>query len=199
MAAAVPTRFHNLPQAAVSWNTGCSGSWTTPANWSSSNLPALADDVTINQPDPITVTLSSGTQSIHSLVDNNTLVLSAGTLAVSTTAQINGTFNLNGGTLQNATLSAGAAGNLTITSGTFSNVSLVSDLTLNAVALNTSNNLTVNSNLTLNSTGYYAFLYVIANETLSGNGTVLFNGNYSSVADPSAASAVPPLSPSPPA
>jgi hypothetical protein len=65
--------------AAVSWITGADGLWQTAANWSSDPaLPGAADDVTINQPTALTVTLSSGAPSIRSLAADEDLVINIG-------------------------------------------------------------------------------------------------------------------------
>jgi hypothetical protein len=107
------------------------GDWFVPSNWSSNaTLPGVNDDVVIDRPGLVTVTLSSSA-SIHSLVCENTLTAASLTLAadsvVNGTLTINsalnadgnldigGKFNWNGGTLSGAgklTLSQTAVGDL---------------------------------------------------------------------------------------
>jgi hypothetical protein len=54
--------------AAVSWVSGASGTWQTATNWSSNPaLPGSADDVTINQPGTLTITLATTPPAINSL------------------------------------------------------------------------------------------------------------------------------------
>src|SRR5438477_10247303 len=86
-----------ITQAApVSWVLDADGSWNTAANWSSSPaLPGATDDVTINRPlGNYLITLTSGTQSIHSLACEERLALSAGSLTLAAASQINNTLSI---------------------------------------------------------------------------------------------------------
>src|SRR4051794_9254697 len=72
--------------AQVLWTAG-SGSWSTAANWtdqsnSTHHVPGTADDVVINT--NVTVTHSSGTDTIHGLNigSTSTLQVTAGTITV---------------------------------------------------------------------------------------------------------------------
>ncbi len=56
--------------ATISWINTDSGSWSNPANWSSGVLPGPADDVVIDVPASITITHSSGSDTIQSLTGN---------------------------------------------------------------------------------------------------------------------------------
>jgi hypothetical protein len=108
--------------ASVIWNVDASGTWTTASNWSSPpSLPRPADGVTINQPDPLTVTLSSGTQSINSPTTNSTsnLTLSGGTLSLADALMINSEFVFSGATLTGSR-SPTTNGLLTWSAGTLS-------------------------------------------------------------------------------
>jgi hypothetical protein len=94
------TLEQRLALAAVAWDGGGDGtSWTDAANWSEDLLPELDDDVTIDVAGSPTITLSSGTQSIRSLVSNANLTLSGGSLQVSAASQVNGNVSLSGGAL----------------------------------------------------------------------------------------------------
>ncbi len=162
--------------ASVIWAPNASGSWTTATNWSSNPaLPGPADSVTINQPGAITVTLSSGTQSINSLTDDNILTLAGGTLAVATTLQVNGALNFTGATLQNATLSTAGSGTLGISSGTFDGVTLASNLPVNASTLTIRDGLTLSGDPTL-SLSNGSNLNINNNLTVGGTGIVEFDG-----------------------
>src|SRR5271169_6649969 len=58
--------------AAVSWTgLGDQINWTDPNNWSTQAVPGPSDDVTISIAGNPTIQLSSGTQSINSLVTTN--------------------------------------------------------------------------------------------------------------------------------
>ena len=63
----------------VSW-VADDGLWQTAANWSSNpTLPGSADDVTIDRPGTITVTLSAGNPMIRSISSQENLVIGGGT------------------------------------------------------------------------------------------------------------------------
>src|SRR5688500_6909827 len=63
----------------VSWVAG-DGLWQTPANWSSNpTLRGSSDDVTIDRPGTITVTLASGNPTIRSISSQENLVIGGGT------------------------------------------------------------------------------------------------------------------------
>jgi hypothetical protein len=97
--------------AAVNW-TGLAGDnlWTNPANWSSNPaLPGAADDVTISVAGTPTITLNSGTQTIKSLISDENLTISAGTLSIAAASTLNATTVFSGGTLS-------GTGNVTINS-----------------------------------------------------------------------------------
>jgi hypothetical protein len=158
--------------AAVTWTSPSNDSWNDPASWSSSpSLPGLADDVLISQPSPVTVTLDYGNQTVNSLTDNNTLTLTGGSLAVTTTLQVNGTFNLQGGTLQNTTVNSGLLANLNFNSGTLSNVSINGTLpqSSNSSIVNfagtTLNNVTISENFAI----LAGVVSTLNNVALSGN------------------------------
>ena len=95
---------------AVSWVGPSSGDWATASNWSSAVLPGPGDDVTIGS--GVTVTHSSGSDSVHSLTVSGSLVLSGGSLAVAATSSVSN-LTLSGGTLS-------GTGTLNITSFTWS-------------------------------------------------------------------------------
>ncbi len=139
--------------AAVSWDGGAGTfAWTDPDNWSNNQLPTAADDVTIDIPAAITVTLASGAQSVNSLTSAEGLTISAGSLSVAAASSVAGAFSLSGSgsvggagdlTLQGAsswtggsmtgtgTTIIGAAGTLALSSGT--NVVLQRSLTNNGI------------------------------------------------------------------
>jgi RHS repeat-associated protein len=132
----------------VTW-VGGSGDWGTAANWQDNTgvhrLPGSGDDVTINVAG-VTVTHSSGSDTIHSLTANDAISLTGGTLSVTTTLQDQSpnAIDLHGGTLANATVAAGtslsAAANSTLTG-----VTLGGKLSINGGVT-----VTVNQGLTFN-------------------------------------------------
>ena len=122
------TLENRLFLSAVSW-VGGTGSWNTPSNWSTNALPQPGDNVTINQPGNIQVSLS-GTASVNSIsITGDSLALSNATLSVATTftnagsvtvnplssLNISGTYTENAGAtlnLPSGALSTGVGSNL---------------------------------------------------------------------------------------
>ncbi|HEV3084276.1 MAG TPA: Ig-like domain-containing protein [Gemmataceae bacterium] len=182
-----------IAPASVQW-IGASGDWGTAANWQdtatlANRLPGAGDDALINVAG-ITVTHSTGADTVKSLTANDDFVLSGGTLSVTGNLQEqNGhAFSLSGGTLANATVKAGTVITATVFGGT------LNAITLNGILDLTSTfnvNATVTGGLTVGSGG----LVEIGNntvfsgqlnfdggsQTLGGSGTVVFgtgSGNY---------------------
>jgi hypothetical protein len=92
----------------VRWVPNASGQWTEPTNWSTGLVPGPADDACIDVPADITVTKSTGaSDSIRSLVSNEHIVLSNGSLSIAMPSVIYQTFTQSGGTLT-------GTGNLTV-------------------------------------------------------------------------------------
>lgn len=80
-----------------SFSGGVSAAWEDPANWSRGTVPTSGDDVVV--PGATTVTVSSGAQTAHSIVVNDGLILSGGSLNLAAPSTVGGTFTLSGGTL----------------------------------------------------------------------------------------------------
>jgi hypothetical protein len=66
-----------LHGATVTW-IGGSSDWDTPADWSTDALPGTNDDVVIPAGPAITVTHSTGADTVHSVQSQQALVLSGG-------------------------------------------------------------------------------------------------------------------------
>ncbi|MDA1277644.1 MAG: putative Ig domain-containing protein [Verrucomicrobia bacterium] len=143
-----------LPAATVSWINTNSGSWGTPANWSSGAVPGAADDVLITNGGTYTVTVnvnatvaslrvggSSGTQTLvipsstlilngASLLDTNCkFAFSGGTLAGSGDVTVTGTLTWTGGTMS-------GSGRTILASGSTLNMSGTGNKNLNRVLQN---------------------------------------------------------------
>jgi hypothetical protein len=102
----------------VTWISSSSGSWNTAANWSTGAVPGAGDDVVINQPGSVTVTLA-GSTSIHSLsITGDTLDVTSGTLSVAANSSNAGAIQVEPGAHVNltATYTQTAAGSLTLPS-----------------------------------------------------------------------------------
>ncbi len=88
------------PNATVLWDGGGNGtSWTDPLNWVGDALPQAGDDVVIDVPGNPTIQLVTGTQAIRSLVSQEALVLSGGTLTVANASQVNASVTFSDGAL----------------------------------------------------------------------------------------------------
>jgi hypothetical protein len=86
--------------ATVTWINPSSGNWADGSNWSTGHAPGSSDDVVIDQPG-VTVTHSSGNDTVHSLVEGSSsdIDLTGGSLAFTTTFTVNGTLEVDGGNL----------------------------------------------------------------------------------------------------
>jgi hypothetical protein len=69
-------------------------------------VPGVNDDVTISVPANPTIQITSGIQAIHSLLSDEAINISGGTLAVTTTIGISQNVTLSGGKLQGGTVTA---------------------------------------------------------------------------------------------
>lgn len=86
---------------AISWTCG-SGDWATTSCWSLGRLPAAGDDVTINRPGDIVVTHATGNDSIRSLVSEEAIEFTGGSLALNTSGEmsvVNNALRFSAGTL----------------------------------------------------------------------------------------------------
>ncbi|MFN4242745.1 MAG: beta strand repeat-containing protein [Tepidisphaerales bacterium] len=122
----------------VSWVLEGDGQWTTPANWSTGQLPGPSNDVVIDRPSGnYLVTLSSGNQSIRDLTLFERLQISSfSTLTLGGTANIHNTLTLSDGTLSGGTVVIQPGGSLVFSPFVFGNrlagVSVVGDVNLSS-------------------------------------------------------------------
>jgi hypothetical protein len=84
----------------VNWVPNADGNWSTAANWNP-GPPGPSDDVTIDVGGAIvrTITHSTNTDTIQSLMSNENLFLSGGTLSIAQASTINAGLTVSGGTL----------------------------------------------------------------------------------------------------
>src|SRR5687767_5453104 len=124
--------------AAVSWDGGGDGvNWTNNLNWSSNAVPGPNDDVTISVAANPTVLVPSGTQSIRSLVSDEAIRTTGGTIAIGTTATASQPVTLASGGLSGGTwnFSNGAGVLGTGSGGTLNNVAITGgDVVLNTAS-----------------------------------------------------------------
>ena len=79
----------------VFWNSHADGDWNTAANWTVAGsspvvhrLPGPTDDVQIQSNSDITVTISSGADSVRSLTATDKLVVSNASLSVAANSSV---------------------------------------------------------------------------------------------------------------
>jgi hypothetical protein len=168
--------------APISGINPAGGSWRVGANWSGGIVPGANDDVTIDLPGSLTITHSTGTDTIKSLTSQESLTLSGGTLTVTGTVQGSGSITMSGGTLGSATVQQLIKG--TTSGGTLNNVKLQGDVTQPVLLdLNGFNvNVGVTGDLTLDNAtarlqNWGEVFFNSAAATLGGTGTVLFADN----------------------
>jgi hypothetical protein len=192
--APVATHFSISPYS-VTWVNPKGGNWSDPANWDTGHVPGASDNVLIDVPGNVAITYDKGNTTIQSLVSDNPLTITGGTLAVTGSIQVNNTFALAGGTLSGGVIQPGTGGQgLTLTSqgGTLDGVTTAADLATSSGANGA--NAYVTNGLTLQkatvrlgnaASGPYGLLIFQGDQTLGGSGTVLFGktGNNSLFAD----------------
>jgi YD repeat-containing protein len=171
------------------WINSGGGNWGTASNWST-GLPSSVSDVVIPAlGSGITITHSTGSDTVHSVTSGTKLTLTAGTLNVTGNVQMSSgaTFILQGGTLSNATVAAGSTLTLTGSGGTLAGVTIASGATVDgtqnigsvaAYAFVTSG-LAVNGTVDLGSASgsTYGILYLQGSQALAGSGTLVFGGS----------------------
>jgi hypothetical protein len=105
--AKIVTHFTRV-QYSINWINAAGGDWDDPNNWDLRRIPGPMDDVGINVPSDVTITHSSGDDTILSLGTSDKVVLSGGTLAA---GLIDGGVTVTGGTLTNTGLGLTLNGN----------------------------------------------------------------------------------------
>lgn len=128
--------------AAVAW-TGAGGNslWHTPGNWSTNSVPSADDDVVIQVAANPTIIFNTatGSQSVKTLLVDESITFSGGSLAVIGLARASSAVTLNGGTLSGGSWDVTALG-MTIgaTQSTLADVQILGNLnftTFNSKAL----------------------------------------------------------------
>ena len=169
----------------VSW-VGQSGDWSVATNWSTGSLPGPSDDVVIPTGSSITVTHSTGSDTVNSIVCHQSFTLSGGSLSVANTFQTDHLLNLSGGTLIGATVQANNGGLAFAggSGGTLNSVTIEGVLdvgnSVNGASLVVTNGLVlIGTALVGNPTnGWYGVITFAGSQLLGGSGAVVFgNGN----------------------
>ena len=171
-----------LPSTINAWLLDGNGDWNVAANWTNQAVPTASDTVVIDRPSGVyNVTASYGTMLAGSLLSNENLLISGGSLTVSGASTLNGnteitygTVNLNGGATNNGTLSgigtlnvgtsgllnqgsinpgaAGTAGTLNVTGNVVLGTSSILNVRLGGTGAGQSDSLAVTGNVTMGGT-----------------------------------------------
>jgi hypothetical protein len=172
-------------EAATNTWVGGSGDWNTASNWSTGSVPGPNDSAVIGAGSNITVTHSSGSNTVSSVQSQQAFVLSGGTLVVSNTFLAGKTFTLAGGSLQTATVVMTNKAVLivenqnAVLNGVVVNGLLDVGNTYNTAVVTALNGLTLNGTALIGNptTGAWGQISFVGTQTLSGNATVVFGNN----------------------
>ena len=83
----------------ITWVSPNGGLWSDTNNWDPNRLPGPTDDVCIGVAADITVNHSTGIDTINSLLSEEAIIISGGSLDINNTSQVNNTFEISAGTL----------------------------------------------------------------------------------------------------
>ena len=101
--------------ATVNWVSTSSGDWNVASNWSTHAVPGSGDDVVINVSGATpSITISAGTELVHSIAASDPLSITGGSLTVTSASTISGGLSMTGGTLE----ANGAGASLAVTGTT---------------------------------------------------------------------------------
>ncbi len=159
---------------AVNWNIDTDGFWDVAANWSTGQVPASGDDVTIDRGTANPTITIRDSRTVTSITSRESLIATGGTLTVNAASQIDGsTLTLNGGNLTaNGAVTITASGMFEWQSGTISGNGLANSGTITiSAAANVSLNGRLTNSGTINHTG-------IGNLVLVGTITNDVNATY---------------------
>ena len=141
-----------IAPAMIVWGNSSGGDWDTAANWHGGVKPGPADDAVINIAVTNPITHSQNTADVIkslSVTANAPVNLGNGTLQIAGTLASDGSFTIAGGTLRNATVSAGTTITAANGGNTLSDVTFDGTLDMGSVY---GAKMTVTSGLTLNGT-----------------------------------------------
>jgi|GEM_PF-3879867 len=82
--------------AIITWIAASSGSWHTASNWSGGVVPGVSDEVTLDVPAAVTVTISASV-SVNRITSREHLQHTSGTLTVAAATVFEGAYTMSGG------------------------------------------------------------------------------------------------------
>jgi fibronectin-binding autotransporter adhesin len=166
----------------VSWAVDADGLWQSAANWSSQPLlPVASDDVTIDVAGDRLITLSSGSQSINSLIANERVDVLGSELLVTDTARFSNNLRLfAGATLTGGRYTLTSGSSMLVADGRLAGVTFSGDASLSFQ----NSRLAITNGLTLNGTFHVnggdrdsgPIAAFIGTQTVAGNATFSFDG-----------------------
>ncbi len=124
------TSNFTIVHASSIWTNPAGGFWDVASNWNTGVVPGVDDDVLIDVPGTPTITIRSGSAEVKTLRSEEAIVVSGGTLSISSASTVSGDVLLSGGELS-------GAGDLTVTgvlSWTFGTMSGTGKTTISAGA-----------------------------------------------------------------
>lgn len=161
--------------ASIYW-VGGSGDWSNPANWSENRLPGPGDDVLIDVPGLVVIVTNSVGETIVSTIRCfEDLTVTGGAFRTTSLEMVEGRLLLLGGKIIGGIITNGAGTDFLCRSGVLDGVQLGGEMDVEG-------SLTVKNGLELNGTarvkGWYAGIAFNGSQTLSGTGTLLYEGDY---------------------
>jgi hypothetical protein len=149
--------------ATITFQDANGGSWQDPAKWDLNRVPAAGDDVVIPAfvGNPV-ITFSSGTTSIRSLTSSETVRVIGGSLTATQIAQVEQTFQLNGGTVSGTLVSGSMVVQSTGNSLGALTISIGASLTMQP---NSQATLLFNNSLTIDGTATFGTSSLLTMET----------------------------------
>ncbi len=173
----------------IHWTNPAGGNWGVAGNWDLNRMPSAGDDVVIpTLGSGISITHSTGTDTVQSVTSGTNLILSSpGTLTASSTLQVSSgsALTFQGGTLANARVVNGSLLVFTNSGGIMSGVTVNGDMDLSrqqGAGVRVLGGLVLNGTMSLGNAAGSVYGYVAFGDTgapagsLTGNATVVFGG-----------------------
>lgn len=163
----------------VTWISATSGSWTTGSNWSTGVVPGAADDVILDVPAAVTVTLSTNV-TVNSISSKEHLQQTGGTVTLSAPSVFDGAYTLTSGTITSVA-SRTFNGPFTWNAGIFSGAGAIQNNGI--MSMNGSGSKTITGGLTFTNNGTVSwtggYLYLNSSSIFQNAATGIFDAHAS--------------------
>jgi hypothetical protein len=170
--------------ATIRWTSSASSTWTTASNWDLGRVPGPNDQVVIPDVNTaganVTITFNAPFVQVAGVTVTERLTIAGGTLSIqgNLSTSGSGTITLNGGILENATITAGTV--VSTNGATSSYTGSLSSVTINGT-FNATSRTDIVGGITIGASGV---LNVPSNsvrfdtpQSITGNGTVVLNNS----------------------